>query len=322
MKRLVAVATTALLWSASSGAQELEPRAYRALPVGFNFGLLAYTLSSGNVILDAATPIEGLELDLNTITGGYLRTLPLFGRSATFLVLQPYVLASGSGRINGETIEGSRNAPGDTRLKLSVNLIGGPALKPAEFARTPPKRTIGASLTVTTPTGQYNQNKVVNFGANRWGFKPEIGYSNQRGRWINDMAAGVWVFTENTKGFGGTTVHQDPIGSFQIHLSYNFDSGVWLALDANFFTGGRTEVDGIELANLQRNSRIGFTLSVPLGRRDSLKVSSSTGAYTRFGADFDVGSVAYQRRFGGPSPQGPPPDSVDPESGDPAGGGM
>ena len=288
-----------------ASAQELEPRAFRALPVGLNFFVIVYSFSSGNVLVDPTAPVEGLDLDIGTLSPAYVRSFSFFGRSATIGVVQPYVLASGEGTVNGELRKGSRNAPGDGRIRLTTNLVGGPAMTPAEFAQAPPRRTFGVSLTVALPTGQYNSKKIVNFGANRWGFKPELGYSGQRGPWITDVSVGAWLFTKNTDGPGGAVKRQDPIGSFQFHFSHNWKNGVWLALDANYFKGGRTSVGGDRMRDLQANSRFGLTLSVPLGRRDSLKVIASTGAYTRAGADFDVGAVAYQTRWGGSKTAGP-----------------
>ena len=126
-----------------------------------------------------------------------------------------------------------------------------------------------------------------------------MGYSSVRGRWILELAVGAWFFTTNHNGFGDTTKRQDPIGSLQGHLSYNFRGGLWLALDGNYFTGGRTSVDGEEQSDLQQNSRVGLTLSIPLRERHSLKLATHTGAFTRVGADFDIATIAYQYRWGG-----------------------
>ena len=151
------------------------------------------------------------------------------------------------------------------------------------------------------PTGQYSSSKLINFGANRWGFKPEIGYSSTRGRWIFEFAVGAWLFTANKDGFGGTTKRQDPIWSTQGHLSYNFPGGVWVGLDANYFGGGRTSVDGVDQNDLQENSRLGLTLSIPLKQQHSVKLAAHTGAITRVGADFDSATIAYSYRWGGGS---------------------
>jgi hypothetical protein len=206
----------------------------------------------------------------------------------------PYLHMSGSGFLNGEFLTGSRSGASNLRLRLAVNLLGGPALTPAEFAKYRQRRNLGVSLSVTTPTGQYDSSRIISFGSNRWGFKPEIGYSSIKGRWILEIAAGVWVFTNNDDFVGRATQEQDPIGSFQGHLSHNFKNGMWLGLDANYYTGGRTTVNGTDQADLQRNSRIGLTYSAPLARRHSLKLAAHTGAFTQVGADFDVVTLAYQ----------------------------
>ena len=117
-----------------------------------------------------------------------------------------------------------------------------------------------------------------------------------RGPWIFETAIGVWFFTDNTD-FVGATRSQEPIGSFQGHVTFNFPNRVWIAFGANYFTGGRTAIDGVDKADLQRNSRIGLTLSVPIGGPHSVKIAASTGAYTNAGADFDVGTLMYQYRW-------------------------
>jgi hypothetical protein len=281
-------------------AQELEPRAYRALPTGLNFVVGAYQFSSGNVVFDATAPVEDLEIDLHVFSLSYLGTFGLGGRSASISLTAPHVYGQGSGRLEGEPVEGSRSGWADARARLVVNLLGGPAMSMKEFATFEQGRTLGFGLTVSMPTGQYDSENVVNFGANRWGFKPEFGYSSVRGRWIFDTALGIWMFTHNTDGpGGGTTLRQDPIWSWQGHVSYGFSNRMWLAFDLNFFYGGETSVEGQKQGGLQSNSRVGLTLSIPIRTRHSIKLAVATGAYTRAGADFDLGTVAYQYRWGG-----------------------
>ena len=281
--------------------QELEPRAYRTLPIDLNFVAVSYQYMTGNVVADATLPIADLEADIQTATISYLRTLGLFGRSASVAFSAPYVYMTASTTIDGERLAGSRGGWADARARLTVNLLGGPALSLSEWARFRQGRTLGVSLTVAAPTGQYNSANLINFGTHRWGFKPELGYSSVRGRWIFDVAAGVWFFTANTDGFGGTTMRQDPVSSVQGHVSYNFPGGVWLALDGNYFRGGESSIDGEDTGDLQENSRIGLTLSIPLRKRQSLKLQAQTGAFTRLGADFDVATVTYQCQWGGTS---------------------
>ena len=142
-----------------------------------------------------------------------------------------------------------------------MNLYGAPAMTPKEFASYQHKTIVGVSLTVAPPLGQYDPTKLINLGTNRWSFKPEVGFSQARGKWVVEAMAGVWLFTDNTNFFGGSTREQDPIVATQFHLTYKFQRTMWLAADANYFTGGRTTIGGRQNLDLQRNSRIGATFS-------------------------------------------------------------
>ena len=291
---LIAVAVVMSLAASSGSAQEIEPRAYRTLPIGLNAAVFAYAFSSGNVVSEPSTPIEDLEAEVHTVILGYLRSFGLFGHSASLTLTAPYVYMSASATLSGSFVEGDRAGWATPRARLAVNLLGGPALTPKEFAQYKQGRNLGVSLTVAPPAGQYTSDHLINFGTNRWAFKPEIGYSSIRGKWIFEAAAGVWIFTTNTDAPGGVTRQQDPIGNIQGHISYSFKPGLWLAFTANYFTGGRTSIDGVEKSDLQKNSRIGLTLSLPVGQGKSVKLAAHTGAVTSIGADFDIATVAYQ----------------------------
>ena len=291
---LAALAVVMAITPISGYSQELEPRAYRPLPIGLNSVIFAYAYSSGNVVSEPSAPIENLEAEAHTGILGYFHSFALFGRSASWTLTAPYVYMSASMTLNDSFTEGRRGGWASPRARLTVNLWGAPAMKPREFARYEQKPSLGVSFTVSPPGGQYTPDHLINFGTNRWAFKPEIGYANTRGKWILEGAAGIWFFTTNTDAPGGTIQRQDPIGSLQAHISYNFSSGAWLALNANYFTGGRTSINGIEKADLQQNSRLGLTFSMPAGKGKSFKFSAHTGAATSSGSDFDIAAISYQ----------------------------
>ena len=277
-----------------SPAQELEPRAYSPSPVGTNFLLAGYARSSGNVVVDASLPLSDVDAQLNFGTLAYGHTFGVLGRSANVLVVAPYVWGEVSGNVNEEAASITRSGPGDPRLRLSVNLLGGPALPPAEFAVRKPATTLGASLTVVPPLGEYYPEKLINLGANRWAFKPELGLSVPVGRWSLDAYAGVWLFGDNDEFFGGVRREQDPIGALQFHASYTFRPRLWVAFDSTWYAGGRSTVNGVEKSDRQENTRIGLTLSLPFGNRQSIKLTLSDGATTRVGGDFSTFGVAWQ----------------------------
>jgi hypothetical protein len=275
-------------------AQELEPRAYAPNPTGVNFVLLGYGHSSGNIVFDAALPISDVSARLNHTSLAYGRTFGLFGRGAAATVVLPYVWGSVEGNVGEVRRAITRSGLADTRLRLSMNLVGGPALAPREFAARPRGNTLGMSLSLAAPSGQYDPAKLINIGANRWSFKPELGFSHPAGRFMLELYGGVWFFTANSDFFGGVRREQQPIGTFQAHGSYTFRPRLWVAGDATYYTGGRTTVDGVAKADLQRNSRVGLTVALPTGRHHSLKLAWATGFTTRIGGDFDILAIAWQ----------------------------
>jgi len=276
-------------------AQELEPRAYSPSPVGFNIVAVVYTNNAGDLNFDPSLPVTDASANINVGALGYVRTLGIVGRSANLGFALPYVRGDVEGRLLGDPVAAHRSGLGDPRLRVAVNLLGAPAMTPKEFmARKPSATIIGTSLVVSVPVGQYDSTKLINLGNHRWGFKPEIGLSRDFGRWTLEADVGVWLFTDNTNFYGGKTRSQEPIGSLQTHVIYTFKPRMWLAFDANFYNGGRTSVDGVPKADLQQNSRAGFTFAVPVTKAHSLKISYSQGAFTSIGADFRSIGVAWQ----------------------------
>ncbi|MFI5184173.1 MAG: transporter [Vicinamibacteria bacterium] len=275
-------------------AQDLEPRAYAPNPTSVNFVAIGYGHSSGDVVFDAALPFSDVSAKINSASLGYARTFGLFGRSASAGFGLPYVWGTVQGNVAEQHREIYRSGLGDARLRLAMNLVGGPALTPREFAAHRPGSTLGASFIVAGPSGQYDGAKLINIGANRWAFKPELGFSHPAGRLALEAYAGMWFFTENADYFGGSRRDQSPIGTVQGHASYTFRPRLWLAGDATFYAGGQSTIDGVPRKDTQSNSRLGLTLALPLGRRQSVKLAWSSGFTTRTGADFKTLAVAWQ----------------------------
>ena len=145
----------------------------------------------------------------------------------------------------------------DPQVRLGVNLIGCPALEPKDFVRRKVGTTVGASLTVTAPLGQYNPSKLINLGTNRWAFKPELGFAQPLGDWVVEGVAGVWLFADNDDFYGGNVRTQDPLLSYQAHVVYNFTRSAWAAVDFTYYDGGATSVGGGPKSARQSNTRAG-----------------------------------------------------------------
>lgn len=290
-----ALALACLLGSTRARAQDLEPKAYSASPVGASFLVLGLSRSTGSILTDPTLPLKDVNAKLNGIPVAVGYTFGVFGKLALVTLAVPYAWGDVSGLVFEQARSVSRSGLTDARAKFSINLLGNPAAGLREFVKTPRTTIVGTSLTVTPPSGQYDGTKLINLGTNRWGFKPEVGVSVPRGPWDFDAYVGVWLFTDNQDFFpGGETRSQDRVVALQGHASYSFKPRLWAAIDATWYEGGGASVDGGAPAGAMNNSRLGATVSFPMGRRQSLKVAYSSGVSARTGTNFRTLSIGYQ----------------------------
>jgi len=280
-------------------AQELEPRAYMNVPVGLNFIVTGYSYSVGGVLFDPAIPLDNARIKTHGALFAYARSIKVGGMAGKIDMIVPYAWLSGTADFMGEPASREVSGLADPRVRMSVIFIGGPALPLSGFKDYKQNFVMGTSLQIYFPVGQYDPEKVVNLGTNRFTFKPELGISKTINRLVLELALAGQFFTINNNYYYGKTMKQDPIGSIQGHVNYNFRKGIWAALDGTFYWGGKTTIDGMEGDNLQENTRLGFTFALPLNIRHSLKLNLSTGASTRTGSDFDAITLVWQYRWGG-----------------------
>ena len=280
-------------------AQDLDPRAYARVPVDATVLIAGFNYTYGSVVLDPTLPIQDLEAKVASPMLGVARTFSLFGLTSQAFVVLPYSWAEASGKVLGNDSSITRSGFGDTRFRVSVLFLGAPAATVEEFAKSSPQTVVGASLTISAPTGQFFSDKLINLGTNRWSFKPEIGLSYYVNRqWLIDLYAGAWFFTSNYSFYPGSSVRsQDPLITFQTHVSYNFNPLMWAAIDLTYYTGGQSSVNDIYQDDRQNNSRIGATFNFPVSRQSSIKFAYSTGAVIRVGGNFSTISVAFQTAF-------------------------
>jgi Putative MetA-pathway of phenol degradation len=283
-------------------AQDLAPRAYLITPVHSNAVTLTYAYLSGDLLLDGASPITGATAKVSVSAFNYTHSFRVLGRSANFTASLPYGIGNFRGTLPEAEVHAYRSGMLDSAYRVSVNLKGGPAMDVRDFLKWRQKTLLGFSFKLVAPTGQYDPTKLLNYGANRWAFKPELGLSRRWGHWLVDTYGAVWFFTTNHEFFsrnqfspGTNTQKQNPTFAFEGHLSYDVRPRLWASLDGNFWVGGKSSLNGVENPNtLQRNSRIGGTVSVPVGKHQSLKFSYNRGAYISYGGNYQNVSFGWQ----------------------------
>jgi hypothetical protein len=285
--------------NATLQAQDLEPRAYSNSPIGLNFAVAGYAYAKGDVLTDPSLPLENVSNDSHVGVFGFATTFRAFSQSGKFDFIVPYAALSAKGLVAGLPRERTVNGFADPAFRVSVNFIGAPALTVAEFKNYRQDFILGASMRVTAPLGQYDSDKLVNIGTNRWSFKPEIGCSKAFGRWTAEIAPAVAFYTSNDNFFGGQTREVAPLYSLQSHVGYTFTPGGWVALNAAYFVGSRSTVNDLENDDQQEGMRFGATIALPVNRYQSVKLYGTTGYNAHRHHDFAAVGVAWQIRWGG-----------------------
>ena len=282
--------------SRSVSAQQLEPRAYSPSPVGTSFLAVGFTRASGGVTFDPTVPLTDAQATLYSSFIGIGRTFGLFGRQSLVNAALPYVWGNVSGTVGEQSGSISRSGLAAAHFRLAFNILGSPALRPKEFAAARhDKFILAASLSVDTPTGQYSSTKLINLATNRWAFRPEIGFSQPIKKLSVDLYTAANLFTTNNAYYpGDNTRSQDVLGSVQAHLSYTVRRGLWVAFDSTWYGGGAVHVNNGPPTSRQSSTRVGGTISLPIGKLQSIKVAYSSGVTARVGTAFRSVGVSWQ----------------------------
>ena len=278
--------------------QELEPRTYSNTPTGVNLLSVGYAYSSGNVLLDPTLPIEDLDGKLNIALIAYVRTFALLGRNAKFKTFIPYAFGDWEGDIEGVPDNRDAQGFGDIRVKLEWNFYGAPALDSAAFPAWQQKTIVGGSILLLTPSSDYDSDKLLNLGSNRWAIRPELGVSRRLGQWALELIGSVWLFGDNDDFFGGNKLEQDPIYIAKGHIIYSLRPGFWVGLGLGYGSGGQTRVNGQPRATKQENFRYGIHMAYPINKHHGIGAGFATAKNNGAGAEFDTFSVRYQYAWG------------------------
>jgi len=277
-------------------SQDLEPRFLSSIPTGTNVAIASYGYSKGNILLDNSAPIEDLNASLNNAIFAYAHSFKLFNKLTKFDVVAPYSFAEFTGALNKIDTSTTRNGFGDPLLRISMILTGSPPLKPADFVKHEKEKfKLGVFLRVRVPVGQYDSNKLINLGSNRWAFK--IGMAGSytiKKKLIFEAHLNSWLFTKNNNYFRGNSSFQKPIYGAQFHTGYIFKPGVWIAGSIGKTFGGKIEINNVEQEIDVNNSRYGLTFAYRVAKKHTLKVVYTNGFSTRAGTDFNTFLLVYQ----------------------------
>ena len=288
-----------LTWTGVAAAQDIEPRRWAHMPSGMNVLGVGTSYVTGDIYFDPVLELQDVKLESAATGIVFMRTFGLAGRSARIDVLAPYASARWSGLLSGEPAKTRRRGFADPRIRLSWLLYGAPSMSKQEFAVTPKSDTvIGAAISVKIPWGEYDPNKFINLGDNRWVVRPQLGVTHTRGKWTYELTGSVFWYSDNSDFYVGRRLENDALWALQGHAIYTLRPGLWVSASTAYGVGGDARLDGVDKNLKVDNWLLALSLGVPINRQQGLKFSW-VGTQTRndTGADLNSFSVGWTFLF-------------------------
>ena len=301
---VVAILATSVLCPSLAPAQ-VPARFYwktlsdsNAVPLVFN-----YVTGNTNPFNPAHTPTAGADVDAVVALPGYARTFSLFDRAAMAAILLPMGHISGEVTTAGRTFKESADGFGDPMLEFNINVLGPPAQKNIpDILRYEPGFSVDLLADLAFPVGMYDSDQPLNLGQNRWYGRLGAPIIWQLGSWVPgrrttlEFLPAVWFFGSNDD-YVGQTLKTDPIFQLDAHLTRDFTEHFWGALDAAWYYGGKSSIDGVAGKNLN-NVGVGLTLGYQINDNLQLTVGYKTTVNDNDPGDLRMSSFMFTLVYG------------------------
>jgi hypothetical protein len=300
----VAVLTMGVLCPALAPAQ-VPARFYwktlsdsNAVPLIFN-----YVAGNTNPFNPAHTPTAGADVSAEVAIPGYARTFSLFDRAAMAAILLPMGHISGEVTTAGRTFKESADGFGDPMLEFNFNVLGPPAQKNIpDVLRYEPGFSVDLLADVAFPVGMYDSDQPLNLGQNRWYGRLGAPIIWQLGSWVPgrrttlEFLPAVWLFGTNDD-YVGQTLKTDPMFQLDAHLTRDFTEHFWGALDAAWYYGGKSTIDGVAGKALN-NVGVGLTLGYQINDNLQLTLGYKTTVNDNDPGDLRMSSFMFTLVYG------------------------
>ena len=189
------------------------------------------------------------------------------------------------GGVPGVSFSQSASGYADPSVQLDVNLLGTPKIKTIfDYMNYEPTWTLDAAVMLGVPLGQYDADKVVNLGLNRFygriafPFKYHFRIFSPGYRSSLEVVPSVWLFAENDD-FVGQTLQNDPMWQLEAHWTHDFTRQFFASLDLLYRKGFQSEINGIDLGSDIEIGNLGFTLNFSVTDNVTIRTSFSSNVF-------------------------------------------
>lgn len=267
---------SSLSWSQGDG-----PRAYLLAPKGIT-GVNIKWLNLDQNIAPANILVPGASISVDVFPVTLFHTFSIRGRfSQAYFMFNPGTVTATATEIPpelpippGTSLTASGLSDGLVGFKLG--LIGAPAIRVADFAKSPMQFSLFADARIWY-SGSYESSKLLNLGSNRFTFQFSapmaipLNKNRARATWL-EISPSIEFFTKNSapsRGNSADEVTQSPLLIIENHLSHNFTPKLWAGANLRYQYGGETSADGVKDDNkmsiLGGGLVIGYQVLPPLG---------------------------------------------------------
>ncbi len=263
MQRSIRLLVVAALWVLPSAVlgQGDGARTYWHTLAGSNAVNFWYinAASNANPADPAQVVMKDSDFSANLAVLGFHKELPLFGRSARVSLLLPFGHIAADKSIAGSDSNEAAGGFGDPGIQFGINLYGAPAIRSlAEHLRYEPVFTVDVIGSMHFPIGQYDDDKNVNIGQNRWYGRLGMPMVYTLAPWIPwvpgqrttvELLPAVWLFGDNYDFSNPVTGKQvtlgnDPLLQLEAHLTRDLTESFWISADLIWLYGAKPEFDG------------------------------------------------------------------------------
>ena len=254
-------------------------------------------------------PNSDVEADI--FIASWARHMTLFNRASSFAVglaggtVQADVGASlpsqflPPGQSASAAFSQSSSGYADPIVQLDINLIGTSRLKSnVDLFNYEPTWTVDVAVMLGVPMGEYESDKLVNMGLNRWWtrlafpIKYHFGVFSPGYMSSFEFTPSVWVFTENDD-FVGQKLENDPIWQLEAHLTQDFTPTFFGSLDLLYRGGFQSKIDGVEVGEELEIGDFGFTLNFTTTDNLMIRTSFSSNVF----GDNDIDNSILRLQF-------------------------
>lgn len=203
------------------------------------------------------------------------------------------------GKTAGVAFSESSSRYADPSVQLDINLIGTSRLKSnVDLFNYEPTWTVDAAVMLAIPMGEYEDDKLVNMGLNRWWgrlalpVKYHFGVFSPGYMASFELTPSVWLFADNDD-FVGQTLENDPMWQLEAHLTQDFTPSFFGSVDLLYRSGFQSTISGVEAGEEIDIGNLGFTLNYKATDNLMIRTNFSSNMF----GDNDVDNSVLRMQF-------------------------